>query len=164
MKLVALYLGGRAEKATIEVHDVVFIITENWRNDKEKIRQLWFGRPDKVHIDAVAEIEKIDGYKIDLRNESNCSQNQLWFVNFGAAIPGAFSEYHENGFVVASSKREAIEKAKKKFCLNLSGRHCDTMLELEECISVSEVMQGVINLTPDSGENVINIENCYISI
>ncbi|NJL96518.1 DUF1543 domain-containing protein [Candidatus Gracilibacteria bacterium] len=162
MKLFALYLGGRAEHANIEVHDVVFIVAEKVEHHKEKIRQLWFGSSEGVHIDAIAEVSKVDGYKINVGSNKNSTHgNHLWFINFGATIPSLFSEYHENGFVVAPTKQSAIEKAKNTFCLNFKGIHTDSVVEVEDCVNVTEQLQN-INLIPDAGNTQIQVKNCYI--
>lgn len=160
MKLLALFLGGRAPKANIEVHDVVFLMTENWENDKEKIRSLWFGDPASVHIDAIAHIERVDGFAIKSNSFVFSGDERLWFVNFGAVNPNNFSEYHENGFVVAISKEKAIMQAKQSLCVDKSGRHCDTLLELESCVSVGDFVDN-LHLLPDVDGTSITIENCY---
>lgn len=163
MKLLALFLGGRAPKANIEIHDVVFLISENWKNDKDKIKKMWFGDSKNVHIDAIAHIHSVDGFLIKPDSEVFYGEERLWFVNFGAINLNYFSEYHENAFVVATSKEKAIKRAKDLLCIEKEGRHTDSLLELEDCILVNDFVY-YLHLIPNTDGSSITIENCYYTL
>ena len=118
-------LGGRAEKANIELHDVRWVVGSKIEDTYETLRKDWFGSPEGLHIDSYKKIKYIDGHKINLKNvekhkigkqqiEKNNPQKNLWFVNIGGYNPTSMQEKHEFGLVIASSKLETKNIAKSK--------------------------------------------------
>ena len=61
-------LGGRAEKANIELHDVRWVVGSKIEDTYDTLRKDWFGSPKGLHIDSYKKIKYIDGYKINLIN------------------------------------------------------------------------------------------------
>ncbi|MFM5956720.1 MAG: DUF1543 domain-containing protein, partial [Dolichospermum sp.] len=65
-KLFALYLGGSAVGAKIEVHDVIFVVSDILENCYPKIVAKWFGDKQKLHIYAYMILDSIEGFDIQL--------------------------------------------------------------------------------------------------
>jgi len=61
-------LGGRAEKANIELHDVRWVVGSKIEDTYDTLKKEWFGSPKGLHIDSYKKIKYIDGYKINLIN------------------------------------------------------------------------------------------------
>ena len=66
--LYLVVLGGRAEKANIELHDVRLVVGSKIEDTYDTLRKEWFGSPKGLHIDSYKKIKYIDGYKINLIN------------------------------------------------------------------------------------------------
>ena len=125
--LFLVVLGGRADKANVELHDVRWVVGSHIEDTFNDLRNNWFGSIDGLHIDSFKKIEYIDGYKINLKNfEKNNIKNKqplkqinpqknLWFVNIGGYDPSSMQEKHEFGLVVASTSLEAKNKAISKW-------------------------------------------------
>ena len=80
--LYLVVLGGRADKANVELHDLRWVIG-TWIEDTfEVYRRDWFGSQKGLHIDSYKKIKNIDGYKINLRNFKNLKikNNKIFLV------------------------------------------------------------------------------------
>ena len=66
--LYLVVLGGRAEKANIELHDVRWVVGSKIEDTFHTLRNDWFGSPNGLHIDSYKKIRYIDGFKINLIN------------------------------------------------------------------------------------------------
>ncbi len=64
-------LGGRSEKANIELHDVRWVVGSKIEDTYDTLRNDWFGSSKGLHIDSYKRIQYIDGYKINLINFEN---------------------------------------------------------------------------------------------
>ena len=125
--LFLVVLGGRANKANIELHDVRWVIGSRIEDTYDSLRRDWFGNFKGLHIDSYKKINYVDGYKINLKNidngqlkdnkflNGNIPKKNLWFVNIGGYDPSSMQEKHEFGLVVAKSSLEAKNKAKSKW-------------------------------------------------
>jgi len=51
-KLFLVYLGGRAPRANIELHDVQFVAGDSIEDTFEQLRKRWFGTVRGLHLDA----------------------------------------------------------------------------------------------------------------
>ena len=69
--LYLVVLGGRANKANIELHDVRWVIGSRIEDTYDVLRRDWFGTSEGLHIDSYKKINYIDGYKINLINVQN---------------------------------------------------------------------------------------------
>lgn len=117
-KLFAVYLGGRADRCNIELHDVVFVVGFSIEETYPLLAKKWFGNLQGFHIDSYVELQNIDGYKIELNKDvpKEDSSKKLYFINLGAYKPGEFTEYHQSAFYVADSSPDAIRRAKSELC------------------------------------------------
>ena len=140
-------LGGRAEKANIELHDVRWVVGSKIQDTYETLRKDWFGSPQGLHIDSYKKIKYVDGYKINLiysekdkidKNQlvkKNKAKKHLWFVNLGGYNPTSMQEKHEFGLVTASTKLEAKNVAKSKWLIGCKKKHKDDISSLEKLIN-----------------------------
>ena len=174
--LFLVVLGGRADKANIELHDVRWVVGSQIEDTFNDLRNNWFGSIDGLHIDSFKKIEYIDGYKINLKifdknkiknkqspNQINSQQN-LWFVNIGGYDPSSMQEKHEFGLVVASSSFEAKNKAISKWLSGCRKKHKDdiaslnTLISCDDCKIIKNIGSWEIELTL---ENNLLQENNY---
>ena len=148
--LFLVVLGGRADKANVELHDVRWVVGSHIEDTFNDLRNNWFGSIDGLHIDSFKKIEYIDGYKINLKNfEKNNIKNKqslkqinprknLWFVNIGGYDPSSMQEKHEFGLVVASSSLKAKNKAISKWLIGYRKKHKDDIASLNTGISCDD--------------------------
>jgi len=166
--LYLVVLGGRAEKANIEVHDVRWVVGSKIEDTYDTLRKGWFGSPNGLHIDSYKKIKYIDGYKINLINiekdkiekkqlvKKNKTQKYLWFVNIGGYTPTCMQEKHEFGLLTASNKLEAKNIAKSKWLIGIKKKHKDDLASLDmiiscdDCELIKNIGNWQIELTPDN--------------
>ncbi len=166
--LYLVVLGGRSEKANIELHDVRWVVGSKIEDTYETLRNDWFGSSKGLHIDSYKRIQYIDGYKINLINfenyklekkqlvKKNKPRKNVWFVNIGGYIPTSMQEKHEFGLVIASNKLEAKKKAKSKWLIGCKKKHKDDLAYLEmiiscdDCVQIKKIGNWQIVLTPDN--------------
>ena len=81
--LYLVVLGGRANKANIELHDVRWVVGSKIEDTYDTLRKGWFGSPKGLHIDSYKKIKYIDGYKINLINfeKNKIGKKQLFQKN-----------------------------------------------------------------------------------
>jgi len=158
-------LGGRAEKANIELHDVRWVVGSKIEDTYDTLRKDWFGSPKGLHIDSYKKIKYVDGYKVFLKNiekkkfknkkffNGNNTKKNLWFVNIGGYDPSSMQEKHEFGLVVASSKLEAKNIAKSKWLMGCKKKHKDDIASLKiligchDCQLIKRIGNWEIELT-----------------
>ena len=169
-------LGGRAQKANIELHDVRWVVGSKIEDTFETLRNDWFGSPRGLHIDSYKKIQYIDGHKINLLYfenhktgkkqlvKKNNSKKYLWFVNIGGYNSTSIMEEHEFGIVIASNKLEAKNIAKSKWLIGCKKKHKDdiasleTLISCDDCALIKKIDNWEIELIPD--KNFIE-ENNY---
>ena len=164
-------LGGRANKANIELHDVRWVLGSKIEDTFDELRKGWFGNIEGLHIDSYKKINYVDGYKITLKNiennklkdnkfySVNNTRKNLWFVNIGGYDPSSMQEKHEFGFVVASSKLEAKNIAKSKWLMGVKKKHKDDIASLKKLIGCDncKLIQNIGNW-----EIELTLENNFI--
>ena len=161
-------LGGRAEKANIELHDVRWVVGSKIEDTYDTLRNDWFGSSKGLHIDSYKKIQYIDGHKINLINfekdkiekkqleKNNKAKKNLWFVNIGGYNQTSMQEKHEFGLVIASNKLEAKNIAKSKWLIGCKKKHKDDLASLEmliscdDCALIKKIGNWQIELTPDN--------------
>ena len=166
--LFLVVLGGKAEKANIELHDVRWVVGSKIEDTFDTLRNGWFGSSKGLHIDSYKRIKYVDGYRINLINlvgnkkdnkairKQNKDKKNLWFVNIGGYDPTSMQEKHEFGLVIASNKLEAKNIAKSKWLIGCKKKHIDDLSSLEKLIScddcelINKIGNWEIELTPDN--------------
>ena len=166
--LYLVVLGGRANKANIELHDVRWVVGSKIEDTYDTLRKDWFGSLKGLHIDSYKKIKYIDGHKINLKyfeNDKNKKkqlvnitkhQKNLWFVNIGGYDPSSMQEKHEFGLVIASNKLDAKNRAKSKWLIGCEKKHKDDIASLEmlfscdDCELINKIDNWEIELIPDN--------------
>ena len=122
-KLIVFYVGGRAKKCNIELHDVMFFVGKTSADLVPQIKEQWFGTLQTLHVDSWYAVENVDGYDIEIVADAEQkvarSELKLYFVNLGAYSKGDFGENHYMKFIVAPSVAEAKRLAKNDLQPNL---------------------------------------------
>ena len=78
--LYLVVLGGRTEKANIELHDVRWVVGSKIEDTYDTLRKDWFGSSKGLHIDSYKKIQYIDGHKINLINVERNKIGKKQFV------------------------------------------------------------------------------------
>ena len=173
--LYLVVLGGRAEKANIELHDVRWVVGSKIEDTYDTLRKDWFGSPEGLHIDSYKKINFVDGYKVNPRNIQNKKINNnkfhkelnnskyLWFVNIGGYDPSSMQEKHEFGLIVASNQLEAKNTALSKWLIGCKKKHKDdisklkSFTSLDNCQVINRIGKWQIELKPV--ENLVKQNN-----
>jgi hypothetical protein len=137
MKLFAIYVGGEAVGANIEVHDMRFVAAISLEDTYEELKRQWWGTPDSLHLDCWAEIDHADGYDLDLRPDPFEGPEKLYYVNLGGYDRTEFLERHKNVFVVATT----VAAAKTRAFQSVAGwndLHRDNMYKAEQIYCLNE--------------------------
>lgn len=163
-KLYAFYLGGRAPKSNIELHDIVFAVGENVKSLYPKLLELWFGSPERCHIDSWMILDQVEGYDITLSEEPQDAQNHLYFINMGAYRPGYFTEFHENKFVVAENENAAKKWALANLMQGMEKIHKDDLYDVDDCIRMDKIDGYYLHLTPSNNKTELMPHNDYHKI
>lgn len=137
MKLFAIYIGGELKGANIELHDMRFVVAPTIADTYEELKRQWWGILKSLHIDCWAEIDEVDGYRVELRPEPFTGPEKLYYVNLGGYDADEFIEQHKNVFIVATSVPDAKKRAIKqaKFW---KVPHRDEMYEAEQAFSLED--------------------------
>lgn len=164
LKLYAVLLGGRAKGCSIELHDVVFAIGTSLETLYPQLVNQWFGGMTKsLHIDSSVELKYVDGHEIVIkpRHEKQDTDKTLYFANFGGYKPGYFGEIHEVNFYVASSRTEALARAKNDLCVGLHQQHSDDHLDVDDLITINNIDAYTISLKPTTENSALKVESHY---
>jgi uncharacterized protein DUF1543 len=149
-KLFLVYLGGRAPKANIELHDVQFVAGDSIEDTFQQLRQRWLGTVQGLHLDAYLEVKFVDGFRIELRRDPSAQPEKLYFVNLGGYDPASVAELHQFGLFVASAAADAKSKAKESLLTRSLQQHKDDLFDVDDCIPIGQVVEYFVHLVPDS--------------
>jgi hypothetical protein len=164
-KLFAVYLGGRAPRASIELHDMVFVAGARIEDCYEQILDKWFGTPGRVHLDSFLEIDIVDGWKVTLSKTPSPRAEKLFFLNMGAYNATDFTELHAISFHVATDELQAKKQA---LAIHFKGgeteRHKDDLLDVDDCLAVDGAGGLFVKLTRTNAVSTQKPSNAYHSI
>lgn len=135
-QLFMIGIGGKTEYSNIEVHDLRFLAVENIEASHDLLKESWFGKSDKLHMDSYTILEGLDQYKITLKDHPSDKTLSLFMINFGGYKKEDFFEWHDLCFVVASD-----DKAARKIALENKPNGIQ-MLHVDQIVDVNEVLQG----------------------
>ena len=166
--LFLVVLGGRANKANIELHDVRWVVGSCIEDTFDILRRDWFGNLEGLHIDSYKKINYVDGHKIilkkietkKLKKNNSYDEKNLWFVNIGGYDPKSMQEKHEFGLVVASNSLAAKNKAKSKWLNGFKKKHKDdissvkNLITLDDCELIKKIGNWEIKLNLDNNNFV----------
>ncbi len=144
-----VYLGGRAPKANIELHDIQFVAADAIEETYPILRERWFGQVQGLHLDSYVVLRFVDGYRLELKRTPSLTNRKLYFVNCGGYDPSSIAELHAFGLFVAESPEEAKRRAKAHLLVNAVNQHKDDMFEVDDCFVVNKVGEYFVHLEPD---------------
>ncbi len=140
-KLFMIHLGGKAEGALIEVHDVQFIIARNLEECIEVLREHWYGLDLKLHLDSYKVLKQINGYKIEI--SENEISDKAYFLHLGAYSKDLMEEIHRFEFLVGTNLEDVKRDASKLFG-NLVQEHVDSIIEINKSPLLNSLYSGYV--------------------
>lgn len=162
--LYGVLLGGRADGCNIELHDVAFGIGHCLEDLHEQLLDQWFGRPQGLHVDAYVRLDRVDGFRIELRTDPATAKHKLYFINLGGYLPGEFAEQHGYAFIVATGKAEAKTIAKASLLPGRESVHKDDLFEIDDCLFIDRIGDWHLHLTEDAKATRSEIVNGYFPL
>ena len=152
-QLFLVVLGGRAEGAHIELHDVRFVVGPTLEATLPALRSQWFGRRRGLHIDSYMAVRQVGAFAVELCKEPFAGAERLWFVNVGGYQPHLLAEEHAFGLVVATTAPAAKRQALARWLPDSQSRHKDDLHALEavdDCLPLEGVGGWRVHLIPVS--------------
>lgn len=146
-KLFVVGIGGRIHNANIEVHDVEWVIADAIENTYDILKRDWYG--ESLHVDEYKVLIGADGHSIQIGDEPQKSNQNLFFVNMGGYLKEIFGEQHEHGFFVAETEEEARKKAEKVLLKNIHDKHIDNIFKVVDRLKFADGKKVYIHLTED---------------
>jgi len=134
--LYAVMLGGHHPKASLELHDLVFVEGDSLAESYPRLRELWFASPSKLHIDGWMEIAGVDGHRLSWSpDEPATDALRLYFIHYGGYEAQAFGEAHRCELVVARTAAEAKAIGKRRLPAAWLRPHKDAIVDLTARLS-----------------------------
>ena len=149
-----MVLGGRSRGCHIEQHDVRFVAGACIEDTIPELRRQWFGLKRGLHLDSWLRIERVEGWRVELRRDPSGGPMRLWFVNVGAYDPSHPAELHDFGLFVAPSAAAAKAKAKRHLLVGAALQHKDDLhavelqAELDDLLQLDQVSGWHVHLLP----------------
>lgn len=147
--LYMIMLGCTPKGRLTEQHDIFFGIASSLQELIPDIYSFWPEAEKQIHIDSWQKVTQVDDFSIEIiaRNEVIENPLKLFFINLGGYQPGQFEEFHHKLLVVASSKSDAIKKAKKsafykEFGFKGAESHIDDQygVDIDEIYNIDEIL------------------------
>lgn len=142
-------LGGRHDRARIEVHDVAFANVARIEDAYPQLRQDWFGAAKGLHIDGWLAVDGVDGYKVSFVQAAPAADApRLFFINLGGYVARSLGEAHDYRLLVATDTAQARQKAKALRDAAWFKPHTDAVLDVDDCIAIDQVGGRYVHLAP----------------
>jgi hypothetical protein len=145
-----VYLGGRAPRSNIELHDVQFVAGHTIEETFGQIRRRWFGTVKGLHLDSYLELRFVDGFRVELGRTPSDRREKLYFVNVGGYDCSSVAELHQFGVFVTCSAEEAKRRGKASLLTRSRAQHRDDIFDVDDCLLVGSVDEYFVHLVPDS--------------
>ncbi|MGM3163126.1 DUF1543 domain-containing protein [Dickeya undicola] len=152
--LFMYYVGGRAQGANIELHDVQFAAVERPEDGFPLLKANWFGDKSQVHVDSYTPCQWADGYDITLSSQPFHGREKLWFVNMGGYLPYNPAEVHQFGLFVATNAEQAKQRAKAVLLTDVLQQHKDDLRDVDDCLPLTLLDRWYIHLTANPAGQV----------
>ena len=171
--LYIVLLGGKHEKANVEIHDVIPVVAEDLKQIYPYLKQQWFGMERGLHIDGWMKIngttyqqpnEQPKHYRIEVKTSPQKELAlKLYLINLGAYLPTQFGEVHKYVVVAAKNKTEAKIQGKLAIEKAWFKPHTDAIVDIDDCLELKKIQQKYLHLIEeDFDENTF--VNDYIVI
>lgn len=148
-RLYQFYIGGKAGRANIELHDVQFAAVARVQDAYPALREAWFGDPSSLHLDGYVDITWADGFDVRMADGPDPSGLTLFFVNMGGYRKDTLAELHEFGLFVAADAAGAKAKARRQLLQGADQLHKDDLREVDNCLALSDFNGRQVHLTPN---------------
>ncbi|OIR02385.1 hypothetical protein GALL_155430 [mine drainage metagenome] len=145
--LFMVSLGGSAQGANLELHDVQFVAAADVDEAVPLLRRRWFGDAKSLHLDGYRPVVWADGHAVTLRPAAAAAPLGLYFVHMGAYAEGTDGELHADGLFVAASAEEAKRRAKQSLLAGAEQQHADAVRAVAEVL-LQAVPGWHLHLTP----------------
>lgn len=182
LKLFMVLLGCKPQGRHVEQHDVFFGIANSLQDLVPEMVNFW-PEPDKLHIDAWRQVNTVEGYRIDiqpklpLEDQSEISNNKLFFINLGGYQPFKFEEQHYMLLTVKAGRAAAMLEAKQTLFFQSNhfegatshiddkyGIDVDDLYEIEDILSADQKDKFRIVLSPGDIEESDEIHLGYLKL
>lgn len=166
MELFAVYLGGSAKNCNIESHDLVFVVADNIEQAIPRLKQMWHGQKEGLHIDGYLELNYIDNYEVQISETKIESELKFYFVNIGYTLTNQLIEQHEFFFITAVSQEEAETIAKQRVRTDPKKNftHKDNLFAIDDCLEINSLIPQHINLIRTKESRSPILHSVYILI
>lgn len=145
--LFMYYVGGRAQGANIELHDIQFAAVEHPQDGFPLLKANWFGDKNQIHVDSYTPCHWADGYDITLSRQPFQGREKLWFINMGGYLPHNPAEVHQFGLFVATNAELAKQRAKAVLLTDVFQQHKDDLRDVDDCLPLTLLDRWYIHLT-----------------
>ena len=164
--LFMLLLGCKPPGRHIEQHDIFFGIADSMKDLVPEIKAYW-PEPDKIHIDAWREVNRVDDYQIKIiqRIEKEkviqSQSTRLFFINLGGYQENRFEEQHYILLSAKQTREEAIQESMDSLFFQNNhfpganshiddkyGIDVDNVYEIEEMLLPVQKERYIIQIVP----------------
>jgi hypothetical protein len=169
LKLFMLMLGGKPFGRHTEQHDIFFAIGESPKTLVDEINAFWPEAKGKLHVDAWREVNKVNGYRIEVTDKTSSvvdrKGQKLFFINLGGYQEGLFDEPHFKVITAQPDKAKAIAYAKNTVFFrevhfpgaeshvdDKYGLDVDDLYEIEEILPDGQKERYALKITPADNE------------
>lgn len=161
-------LGGKHERANVEIHDVIPVISSEIYSAFPYLKEQWFGLEAGLHMDSWMKINGVSYKGIDYRIEikstpAPTNELKVFLINLGAYIQNQFGEVHK--YLVVAGKDKADAKAQGKLAIedHWFKAHTDAVIDVDDCLELNIINEKFIHLVKGSFEKNV-FENDYVII
>lgn len=162
--LYAVCLGGRAPRCNIELHDVVFAVGTSLEDIHPQLLDRWFGDPERMHVDAWARVESVDGHQVRLAREPAAAGPKLYFVNIGGYAPGELLERHAYAIYACESAGGVRTRARAELLNGRDQVHRDDLYEVDDLLTIDTVDGWHVHLEADPDAGDPEVTNGYFPL
>lgn len=167
LNLYITLLGGKHEKANVEVHDVVPVISSDIESAFPYLKEQWFGLKKGLHVDGWRKINGVSyqdkNYQVQITNTPSNSDLKLFLINLGAYLPDQFGEIHKYLVVAAKNKTEAKAQGKLAIEKTWFKPHTDAVIDVDDCLELNKINQKFVHLVEGDFE-ANSFKNDYLII
>ena len=167
LKLYIALLGGKHEKANVEVHDVIPVISSDIKTAFPYLKQQWFGLQKGLHVEGWMTINGVNyqdlNYQVQVTDIPVKQDLKLFLINLGAYVPDQFGEIHKYLVVAAKNKTEAKAQGKLAIEKTWFKPHTDAVIDVDDCLELNKIDQKFVHLVEGDFE-ANSFKNDYVVI